>query len=129
MLLRSNDLESQVEDYLRSLQTRQLLIRGPTLVDVLRANLDKPERWLNFTTQLAAKSTGWDAIGPVHLAGAAAIALLGFVVGRIVPRRIRARAARIRWRGPAPDVARPGNGKLRKPNATLLPQGIPVNVP
>jgi hypothetical protein len=41
MLLRSNDLESDVDDYLSSLQTRQLLTRGPTLVSVLQANLDE----------------------------------------------------------------------------------------
>ena len=96
MLLRSNDLESQVNDYLRSLQTRQLLLRGPSLVDVVQANLDNPQRWLNFTTQLAVKSTGWDEIRPVHLAGAAAVALLGFILGRIVPRRLLARAAHMK---------------------------------
>jgi hypothetical protein len=41
-------------------------------------------------------STGWDAIGPVHLAGAAAAGLLGFILGRIVPRRLRVRAARMK---------------------------------
>ena len=96
MLLRSNNLQSQLGDYLRRLQTRQLLVRGPTLVDVVQANLDNPKRWLDFTTQLAVKSTGWDEIRPVHLAVAVAVASLGFILGRIVPRRLRARAAHMK---------------------------------
>jgi potassium efflux system protein len=95
MLLRSNDLESDVDDYLRSAQTRQLLARGPTLVSVLQANLDERKRWLDFTSQLAVTSTGWDAIRPIHLAGAVAVGLLGLILGRIVPRRLRVRAARM----------------------------------
>jgi potassium efflux system protein len=96
MLLRSNDLESDVDDYLRRLQTRQLLARGPTLVSLLQANLDERNRWLDFTSQLAVISTGWDATRPIHLAGAAAVGLLGFILGRIVPRRLRVRAARMK---------------------------------
>jgi len=96
MLLRSNDLESDVDDYLRSLQTRQLLARGPTLVSVVQENLHERERWLDFTRQLAVTSTGWDAIRPIHLAGAAAVGLLGFILGRIVPRRLRVRASRMK---------------------------------
>ncbi len=96
MLLSSNDLDSKVGDYLRSLQTRQLLTRGPTLVSVLQANLDERKRWLDFTSQLTATSTGWDALRPIHLAGAAAVGLLGFILGRIVPRRLRVRAARMK---------------------------------
>jgi len=96
MLLSSNDLNSKVDDYLHSLQTRQLLARGPTLVSVLQANLDERERWLDLTSQLTVTSTGWEAIRPIHLAGAAAVGLLGFILGRIVPRRLRARAARMK---------------------------------
>jgi small-conductance mechanosensitive channel len=96
MLLRSNDLESDVDEYLSSLQTRQLLARGPTLVSVLQANLDERKRWLDFTGQLAVTSTGWDAIRPIHLAGAVAVGLLGFILGRIVPRRLRVRASRMK---------------------------------
>jgi small-conductance mechanosensitive channel len=96
MLLRSNDLESDVDDYLSSLQTRQLLVRGPSLVSVLQANLDERKRWLDFTNQLAVTSTGWDAIRPIDLAGAAAVGLLGFILGHIVPRRLRARTARMK---------------------------------
>ncbi len=96
MLLRSNDLESGVDGYLSSLETRQLLTRGPTLISVLQANLDERARWLGFAKQLAVTSTGWDAIHPIHLAGAAAVGLLGFILGRIVPRRLRARAAQMK---------------------------------
>ncbi|MDB4409604.1 mechanosensitive ion channel [Gammaproteobacteria bacterium] len=96
MLLSSNDLDSKVGDYLHSLQTRQLLARGPTLVSVLQENLDERKRWLDFTSQLTATSTGWDALRPIHLAGAAAVGLLGFILGRIVPRRLRVRAARMK---------------------------------
>jgi len=96
MLLRGNELEKQVDEYLRSLQTRHLLDHGPTLVDVVQGNLDDPQRWLDFTAQLVVESTGWGAIPPVHLAGAAAVGLLGFILGRIVPRRLRARAARMK---------------------------------
>ena len=96
LLLKSNYLESNVDDYLRSQQTRQLLARGPTLVSVLQANLDERKRWLDFTSQLTVASTGWDAIRPIHLAGAAAAGLLGFILGRIVPRRLRDRAARMK---------------------------------
>jgi len=96
LLLKSNYLGSNVDDYLRSLQTRQLLARGPTLVSVLQANLDERKRWLDFTSQLTVTSTGWDAIRPIHLAGAAAVGLLGFILGRIVPRRLRVRAARMK---------------------------------
>jgi small-conductance mechanosensitive channel len=63
---------------------------------VVQANLDERERWLDLTSQLTVTSTGWEAIRPIHLAGAAAVGLLGFILGRIVPRRLRARAARMK---------------------------------
>jgi len=96
LLLRSNNLESDINDYLSSLQTRQLLARGPGLVSVLQANLDERKRWLDFTRQLAVTSTGWGAIRPIHVAGAAAVGLLGFILGRIAPRRLRVRASRMK---------------------------------
>jgi len=96
VLLGSNNLDSKVDDYLRSLQTRKLLARGPTLVSVLQANLDERKRWVDFTEQLAVTSTSWDAIRPIHLAGAAAVGLLGFILGCIVSRRLRARAAEMK---------------------------------
>jgi potassium efflux system protein len=96
LLLKSNYLESNVDDYLRSLETRQLQARGPTLVSVLQANLDERKRWLDLTSQLAMTSTGSDAFSPIHLAGAVAVGLLGFILGHIVPRRLRVRAARMK---------------------------------
>jgi potassium-dependent mechanosensitive channel len=96
MLLRSNDLETDVDDYLSRLQTRQLLARGPDLVSVLQANLDERKRWLDFTRQLAVSSAGWDAFRPIHLASAAAVGLLGFFLGRIVPRRLWPRATQMK---------------------------------
>jgi len=93
LLLRTDDLESQVDHYLRRLQTRQLLVRGPGLVDLVQANLDGADRWLDFTTQLAARSTGWHTLGPLHLAAAAALGLLGFFLGRRVQRRQLAQVA------------------------------------
>ena len=95
MLLRIDDLQSQLGNYLRGVQVRQLLVRGPTLLDVIKANLDAPELWLDFSTRLAVKSTGWDTIRPSHLAGAALMGMLGFILGRILPRRLRGRAARM----------------------------------
>ncbi len=95
MLLSSNDLDANVDDYLRSLEDRQLLMRGPTVVGVLRANLAERKSWLDFTGQLARRSTGWDTIGPVHLSIAAVVGLLGLILGRIVQRRLRAHTANI----------------------------------
>ncbi|MER2516154.1 MAG: mechanosensitive ion channel domain-containing protein [Candidatus Accumulibacter phosphatis] len=93
LLLRTDDLDSQVDHHQRRLQTRQLLVRGPGLVDLVQANLDGADRWLDFTTQLAARSTGWHALGPLHLAAAAALGLLGFFLGRSVQRRQLAQVA------------------------------------
>ena len=96
ILLRSDDLQSQLDDYQRQIRTKQLLVRGPTLLAVVRSTLDAPERWLNFTTKLAEKSMVWDVIQPVHLGGAAVVGLLGFILGRILARRLRARAGRMK---------------------------------
>ena len=90
MLLSSNDLNSTLDDYLRSLEARQLLERGPTVIEILRANLAERKNWLDFTGRLAQTSVGWDTIGPVRLAIAAAFGLLGFILGLIVARRLRA---------------------------------------
>jgi len=95
MLLSSNDLGSNVDDYLRSFEARQLLERGPTVVGILRANLAERKSWLDFSGHLALTSTGWDTIGPVRLAIAAAVGLLGFILGLIVARRLRAHMADI----------------------------------
>jgi len=96
IVLSSDDLQSQLNDYQRHIRTKQLLVRGPTLVAVVRSTLEAPERWLNFTTKLAEKSMVWDVIQPAHLGGAAVVGLLGFILGRMLARRLRARAGRIK---------------------------------
>ena len=94
MLLSTTDLASTVDDYLSSLQKRQLLTRGPNLVSVVQANLDKPEHWGQFTARLAETTAGLRAIHPVYLFGAGGIGLLGFslglILGHILPRRLQA---------------------------------------
>jgi len=100
MLLNTSDLGSSVDDYLKGLQKRQLLTRGPNLVSVVQANLDGHERWKQFAGQLSETSAGWGAIRPLYLFGVAAIGLLGFILGfmlgRIAPRRFQARMAEMK---------------------------------
>lgn len=100
MLLSTNDLDSNVDNYLRSLQKRQLLTRGPDLVSVIQANLDAREGWKQFTGQLAETFASLAAIRPVYLFGAAGVGVLsfslGFILGHILPRRIQARLANMR---------------------------------
>jgi len=100
MLLNIEDLNSNIDDYLRSLQKRQLLTLGPNLASVIRANLYEREHWMQFSRQLSEKSAGWGAIGPVYLLGAAGGGLLGFifgvVLGRIAPRRFQERMANMK---------------------------------
>ena len=97
MLLSSNDLDSNVDDYLRSLQARQLLTRGATLPEVLRDNLDERQRWLDLADRLAAILTGRNPVYRAHLAGAATAGVLGCFLGLIVfrigGRRLRTRIA------------------------------------
>jgi small-conductance mechanosensitive channel len=97
MLLSSNDLDSNVDDYLRSLEARQLLTRGATLPEVLRANLDERQRWLDLADRLAAILTGRNPVYRAHLAGAATAGVLGCFLGLIVfrigGRRLRTRIA------------------------------------
>jgi len=105
LLLSSNELDSNISDYLRGLQARQLLIRGPTVIGVLQANLDERGRWQEFGNQLAAISSGWDAARTMHLAGAAAVGLLCFLLGRIVPRRLRKRQAQVEGKAVSEGLA------------------------
>ncbi len=91
MRLRAEDLDAQVDDLLQAILAKELLTRGPDLVEVVRQNLDAPEKWWLFAERLAQKSAGSDVVGPVHLGGLAAVGLLGFVFGYVVPRRLRAR--------------------------------------
>jgi len=100
MLLNTDDLGSNIDDYLNSLQKRQLLTRGPNLVSVIQANLDDHGHWKQFTGQLVETTAGLRAIRPVYLLGAAGIGLLGFtlgfMLGRIAPRRFQARMAKMK---------------------------------
>jgi small-conductance mechanosensitive channel len=86
MLLTSNDLDSTLDDYMRGLEARHLLTRGPTLVSVLRTNLDERKRWLAFTEQLAKAATDWSAKDPIRPVGTAIVGLLGLIVGFILRR-------------------------------------------
>jgi small-conductance mechanosensitive channel len=95
LVLSTNDLDVEISDYLRGLQTRQMLIRGPSVVGILQANLTERERWLQFGNQLAETSSGWGEARFMHLAGAVAVGLLCFVLGRVVPRRLRKRKAQV----------------------------------
>ncbi len=99
MLLSSNQLDSNVDRYLNSLLTRELQARGPTLASLLQTNLDERERWVGLSSQLAAMVMRWDAIGTTHLIGAAVAGLLGFILGGILPRRLRAWTSRIQREG------------------------------
>jgi len=84
MLLDSNDLQSNVDDYLRSLQARQLMTRGATLPEVLRANLDERQRWLGLADHWTATTSGQDRVDAALLTGAAAAGVLGCLLGYIV---------------------------------------------
>jgi small-conductance mechanosensitive channel len=95
MLLSSDELDSNVDGYLKSLFTRQLQARGPTLLSLLKTNLDKRERWMGLGSQFAAMIMRWDTVSPIHLAGAAIAGLFGFLLGRILPRRLRKWTARV----------------------------------
>lgn len=103
MLLSTNDLDSRVGDYLRSLEARHLLTRGATLPEVLRANLDERQRWLDLFDRGALAVTGREPGFPVHLAGAATAGvlgcILGFIVFRVGGRGLRARIAPVEGEG------------------------------
>jgi len=103
MLLSTNDLDSRVGDYLRSLEARHLLARGETLPEVLRANLDERQRWLDLIDRIALALTGREPGFPVHLAGAAMAGVLGCILGFIVFRvgggRLRAHIAPVEGEG------------------------------
>jgi len=84
MLLNSNDLESSVNDYLRSLEARQLLTRDATLPEILRANLNERKRWLDFADRWAANASERGPVDKAHVAGAATAGVLGCVLGFVV---------------------------------------------
>jgi len=89
LLLRSNRLNSNLTDYLHGLEARQLLIRGPSLIDVLQENLDAGDQWLALGSQLANPTSGWSAARLVKLSGAATAGLLCFLLGLFLPRHLR----------------------------------------
>ena len=96
ILLRVGELQAQADSYLGDIRTRQLMDRGPHLIEVIQKNLKEPGHWLDFTTQLAVKSTGWDAVHPLHLLGAAVVGVLSFILGSLVLRRTRTRLTRMK---------------------------------
>jgi len=96
MALNSDNLDSDADDYLRSLRTRQLLVRDPNLVSVMQANLDQHQRWGDFFQRLLVPLKDWKAISPVHLAGFALAGLLGLILGFIFWRRYLTRWAGIK---------------------------------
>ena len=93
MVLSSDNLDSDADDYLRSLRTRQLLARDANLVSVLQANLDERQRWGDFFERLLVTLKDRKAISPADLAGAAAAGLLGLILGFIFWRRCLTRWA------------------------------------
>jgi small-conductance mechanosensitive channel len=96
ILLRVTELQTQTSHYLGDIRNRLLLVREPHLVEVIQTNLDNPGQWVDFTTRLAVKSTGWDAVHPLHLGGAATAGTLGFILGVLVRRKTRTRLARLK---------------------------------
>ena len=96
ILLRVAELQAQTSSYLGNIRNRLLLAREPHLIEVIQTNLDKPGQWVDFTTRLAVKSTGWDVIHPLHLGGAATAGVLGFILGGLVRRKTRTRLSRVK---------------------------------
>ena len=96
ILLRVAELQTQTSTYLGDIRNRLLLAREPHLIDVIRTNLDNPGQWVDFTTRLAVKSTGWDVAHPLHLGGAATAGVLGFILGVLVRRKTGTRLARVK---------------------------------
>jgi small-conductance mechanosensitive channel len=99
ILLRVGELEARTGSFLSDVRNRQLLLRGPNLIEMIRASLEEPKRWLDVTGQVVVKSIGWDVISPVHLGGAAAAGLVGFILGGLVLRGIRNRMGRMKVEG------------------------------
>jgi len=96
MVLNSDNLDSDADDYLRSLRTRRLLARDANLVSVLQANLDERQRWGDFFERPLVTLKDGRGISPAHLAGSAITGLLGLVLGFIFWRRCQARWARFK---------------------------------
>ena len=86
MLLSSNDLDSNLDNFLGGLEARQLLTRGPNLVSVLQTNLDERKRWLELTDHLAKTTTDWSTNNPIRLVGTVIVGFLGLILGFILRR-------------------------------------------
>jgi small-conductance mechanosensitive channel len=99
ILLRVGELEARTGSFLSDVRNRQLLLRGPNLIEVIRTSLEEPKRWLDVTGQVVVKSIGWDVVSPVHLGGAAAAGLVGFILGGLLLRGIRNRMGRMKVEG------------------------------
>jgi len=96
MVLNSDSLASDADEYLRSLRNRQLLARDANLVTVIRENLDARQSWTDFFERLPATLKDWKAISPLHLAGSVITGLLGLTLGFIFKRRGLAQWARLK---------------------------------
>jgi potassium efflux system protein len=96
ILHRVGELQAQADSYLGDIRARQLMDRGPGLIEVIQKNLDERRHWLDFTTQLVVRATGWDAVHPVHLLGAAVVGVLSFILGSLAQRRTRTRLTRMK---------------------------------
>ena len=96
ILLHVAELQTQTSSYLGNIRNRLLLAREPHLIDVIQTNLDNPGQWVDFTTRLAVKSTGWDVAHPLHLGGVATAGVLGFILGVLVQRKTGTRLARLK---------------------------------
>ena len=96
ILLHVAELQTQTSSYLGNIRNRLLLAREPHLIDVIQTNLDNPGQWVDFTTRLAVKSTGWDVAHPLHLGGVATAGVLGFILGVLVRRNTGTRLARLK---------------------------------
>jgi small-conductance mechanosensitive channel len=93
MLLHSDNLDSDADDYLRSLHTRQLLARDQSVVGVIQANLHERQRWGDFFERVLVSLKDWKAFSPANLTGAAVAGLLGLILGLTFWRRYLTRWA------------------------------------
>jgi small-conductance mechanosensitive channel len=105
MLLSTADLDSRVEGYLGTLRHRQLLTRGPTLFNVVRANLGEETSWLNFITAFAERIRDAGNLHPAQLGVALAIALLGLILGFMLKRWVHSRASKQQAQTAGEDAA------------------------
>ncbi len=96
MFLRANNLQSQLDESMRRLETQRLLARGPSMLDVLRSNAEASQLWLEFVSELGQKMTGWHSTHGVHVLITVIIAVLGAVFTGALSPNLKARVAKIR---------------------------------